>query len=567
MKNTVTFVTSYLKIYNSEYDESKTFEKRLNLFMKVVNLNINICLFTSPEFEHIFREISENHPNLKVLQIVNIEDSEFFQIGNQNKELLVLPNVRSEIKDHINYMFLMTAKIEYIKKTIDVNPFNNSIFCWFDFSMPYVFKNVDETLLKIKRLSSKNYINQPFLTMPGCWNYKMNDIHLLIDRISWRFCGNFFMGDSQSLTNFYNVSVSHFNEFLHLTKKLVWEVNYWAWLESRGYIDPIWYPADHNDTVINIPNSVIVNTLLQEANDILVYNYPNIDSDDKFFASSASYIYDKIRNKKILNTRYVNYYYKDNWDCDFFNNRRQIKTINVKSELNENFEPLDYNVMSVDEIDLYVNNNAFAVGLEDIRLYESNNDIKFLATNIHYNQCGKNRMIIGDYDYENSICKNLKIINMSFDSKCEKNWSPLPSNINNEQLFIYKWNPYTVGFVNNNNTFENYILCQYTDTIVNKFRGSTPFINYDEKYLIGIVHYSVPAVPPIYYHSLVLLNKTNFLPELYSEPFKFSNSPIEFCIGFTIEDDCFLFWISRMDREPVLLKININKIDIDKPIN
>lgn len=568
MKNNVTFVTSYLKIYNSEYDENKTFEKRLDLFMKIVELNINICLFTSPEFEDIFRRIAEKHSNLKVLEILNIEDSEFFKIGNQNTEFLVLPDVRSEIKDHINYMFLMTAKIEYVKKTIESNPFNTSVFCWFDFSMPYIFKNVDESLLKIKKLSSKNYINQPFLIMPGCWNYKMNDIHLLIDRISWRFCGTFFMGDKQSLTHFYNVSVSHFNEFLHLTKKLVWEVNYWAWLESRGYIEPFWYLADHNDSIIDIPKSVINNILITEADSIVIYNYLEIETNDKFFPSSASYVYDKIRNKRILNTRYVNYYYNDNWECDFFNERRQIRTLNIKSELNEKFEPLDYKNINVDETGLtIINNNAFSVGLEDIRLYKSNNDIKFIATNIHYNSFDKNRMIIGDYDYENCICKNLKIINMRWDSKCEKNWSPIPAFINDEQLFVYKWSPYIVGFVNNSNTFENYIFCKYKDDVVNKFRGSTPFIDYNDKYFIGVVHYSIHAVPPIYYHSLVLLNKKTYLPEFYSEPFKFSNFPIEFCIGFTIEEDRYLFWISQMDREPMLLQINTNKIDINNPIN
>jgi len=574
MKNTVTFVTSYLKIYESEYDETKSFEKRLELFMKIVELDINICLFTSPEFEDIFNKISEKYPNLKVLQVLTIEDSEFFKIGNQNTDLLVLPESRSKIKDHINYMFLMNAKIEYVKKTIDANPFNTSIFSWFDFSMPYVFKNIDESLLKIKRLSSKNYINQPFLTMPGCWVNKTHNIDLLINCISWRFCGNFFMGDKQSLTNFYNVSVSHFNEFLHLIKKLVWEVNYWAWLESRGYIDPIWYPADHNDSVINIPKSVLVNTLSQEAEKIVIYHYPKIESDDRFFPSSASYIYDKIHNKKILNTRYVNYYYREDWECEFFNQRRQVKTVNIKSELNDNFEPLNYAHITVDESGLSVNENAYALGLEDIRLYEYDNTVKFIATNIHYNQLGKNRMIVGDYDYENNICKNLSIVHMSHNSNSEKNWAPLPCVNNDKQLFIYKWSPYIVGYINNDNIFENYVFCRYKNELVNKFRGSTSFIDYNNTYAIGVIHYSVPAVtkiyyqvPPIYYHCLVLLNKNTYLPEFYSEPFKFSNQPIEFCIGFTIEKDSYLFWISQMDRDPMLLQIDKNKISINNTFN
>ena len=48
--------------------------------------------------------------------------------------------------------------------------------------------------------------------------------------------------------------------------------------------------------------------------------------------------------------------------------------------------------------------------------------------------------------------------------------------------------------------------------------------------------------------------------------FKFSNYPIEFCVGFTIEDSNYIFWISQMDREPIFCKINIDKIPITNKI-
>lgn len=566
MKNKITFVTSYLKIYESEYDFAKTFQKRLDLFMKLVDLNINICIFTSPEFENTFVEIAKNNSNVKLLEVLNINELECSKLGNENQNLLVLPEIRSHIKDHVNYMYLMHSKVEFIKKTIDINPFNSSIFCWFDFSLPYIFKNIDDSLSLIKKYSFQNFINEPFLVVPGCWNFKVNDINILNNSIAWRFCGGFFMGDKQTLLNFYDVSISHYVEFLNLTKKIVWEVNYWAWLESNCYINPIWYNADHNDSIINIPKTIQINTLLLESNNITTYNYPVINSNDKFFPSSASFIYDKINNKKIINTRYVNYRYRDNWDCDFFNEMRQIRTVNIMSELNENFEPISYNIMNTDT-ELISNNYSYAIGLEDIRLYENNNVIKFIASNLNYVKCGRNRMITGDYDYEKCLCKNLKIVNMTWDSNCEKNWSPLPVIFNDKNLFIYKWSPFTLGFINDENNFEIYIQKQYNDSYVNKFRGSSPIIEYNDKYFIGIVHYSVQAVPPIYYHSLVLLNKTTNLPEFYSKPFKFSNYPIEFCIGFTIVDNQYLFWISQMDREPILLKINIDKIDIDIKID
>ena len=265
----------------------------------------------------------------------------------------------------------------------------------------------------------------------------------------------------------------------------------------------------------------------------------------------------------------------NNWECIFYNNRRQIKTLNVKSELNKNdceeydksfLEPIMYDIVNIDDSNLNSNPNSMSIGLEDIRLYDDNGSIKFIASNINYIPYGKNRMIIGDYDYENNICKNLNIVNITWDSRCEKNWAPLPSYLNNNKLFLYKWSPYSVGFVNSENNFELHIEKQYENEIVNKFRGSTPFIDYNDDYYVGLVHYSIAAVPPVYYNSLVLLDKNTNLPAYYSDSFKFSNYPIEFCIGFTIEDSNYTFWVSQMDREPICCNININKIPITNKI-
>ena len=154
--NNVTFVTAYLKTYESDYDETKTFENRLDFFMKIVELNINICLFISPEYKDAIDLISNKYKNLIVIEVLSIEDLEITKIGNRNSHLLSLPDRRNCIKDSPNYMFLMNAKIEFIKKTIDVNPFNNEYFCWFDFSLPYIFKNIEDSLLKIKKYSESN---------------------------------------------------------------------------------------------------------------------------------------------------------------------------------------------------------------------------------------------------------------------------------------------------------------------------------------------------------------------------------------------------------------------------
>lgn len=294
--------------------------------------------------------------------------------------------------------------------------------------------------------------------------------------------------------------------------------------------------------------------------DIIIYKYPFIKTDDHFLPSSASYVYDIVNNNHIINIRYVNYIYKDDWDCIFYNDKRQIKTVNVSSILDENFIPTSYNIVEIEESNLINNKNSYSIGLEDIRLYYQNDSIKFIASNKNYIPSHHIRMITGDYN--NTICTNCKIINMTWESNCEKNWCPIQYNNNKKQLFIYKWYPYQVGYVNDVNTFQICIEKQFHDEKFNRFRGSTCFIERDDETLIGLVHYSVINVPPIYYHSLVIIDKKSLLPISYSDSFKFGNKPIEFCIGFKIHLNKYLFWISQMDREPFLVKIDIDKIPI-----
>ena len=256
--NNVTFVTAYLKTYESDYDETKSFENRLDFFMKIVELNVNICLFISPEYKDAIDLISNKHKNVIVVEVLSVKDLEFTKIGNRNSDSLSPPERRHNMKDSSNYMFLMNSKIEFIKKTINANPFNNDYFCWFDFSLPYIFKNMESSLAKLKKYSDSEFISEPFIAMPGCWN-KCANVDVLKDFICWRFCGGFFIGDKNSLLSFYDVSIARFEEFLNSTKKLVWEVNYWAWLELMGYTSFMWYLADHNDSIINVPIDVIQN--------------------------------------------------------------------------------------------------------------------------------------------------------------------------------------------------------------------------------------------------------------------------------------------------------------------
>lgn len=255
IKSGVTFVTSYIKIYDEDYDISRNFENRLKHFMKLVKTGIKICVFLSPEFEEKFREIETEYNNVKIMELVNSNElpysDKYFKDIN---DLCGMPINRNELKDTKKYMWLMNSKINFVEKCVKLNPFFTDCFCWFDFSLPYIFKNIDETINKFIEISNRCYKGK-FLMIPGCW-HKLNNVNYVKNNIYWRFCGGFFIGDSESITEFYDLSNENYAEFLNETKTILWEVNYWAWLEFCKNFNPTWFLADHNDSIVNIPENL-----------------------------------------------------------------------------------------------------------------------------------------------------------------------------------------------------------------------------------------------------------------------------------------------------------------------
>jgi hypothetical protein len=93
-------------------------------------------------------------------------------------------------------------------------------------------------------------------------------------------------------------------------------------------------------------------------------------------------------------------------------------------------------------------------------------------------------------------------------------------------------------------------------------KGSSPFIDFGPDELVGVVHFSEDTKPRSYFHMMVILDKMSLKPLRYIKPFVFEKVGIEFCIGFRIHNGNYEFWISRMDREPVLIRICYDLLEI-----
>lgn len=555
---TVTFVTCLFHIYNMNYDDNKNIHWRIERFKELLNTDIHICIYVCHVLEPIIRHLEEQYENLRIMKVVEIED--LWVYNETVKYDFTLPEQRNLLKDTPNYMFVMNSKPEFLNHAVQENPWNTSHFAWVDFNITYIFKDKITSLRFFKDMEHHTWKPSCFL-IPGCWNRHVN-IHCehVTECVHWRFCGGFLLGDAESIQRFHHLCTTEYPKFIQTYKKLVWEVNFWAWLEMNTLWTPDHYKADHDDSIIRAisPSNYALN--LNDLGTVQqIYDYPRING---YNPGSASYIF--YRGKHYLNTRYASYWCCDNGSYMFYDGTNIIRTKNITSELDCDASgiliPLNYHEMT--ETIKLAKYDLYSRGIEDIRLYEHDGLLKYIATTVGYYSTGGNRMIIGDYNYETKNYSNSHIVEPPTNTRCEKNWIPItdPEGLGRE-LFIYKWAPFEIGkiFRAPDKNPQLKIVQSFNETCgVHEFqhmKGSTPFIDFGPDELVGVVHFSEDTKPRSYFHMMVVLDKMSLKPLRYSEPFVFEKVGIEFCIGFRIHNGNYEFWISRMDRAPVLICI------------
>jgi hypothetical protein len=535
-----------------------------------------------------------------------------------------LPKNRNMEKDTLEYMVYMHSRYEIMENAISENPWNSTHFSWIDFNAPKLFSKKEESFQKLREIATFPFPNSANY-FAGCWSkLEESAIPQLSESIHWRFCGAFFLADAESLTHFAELYRTKFPEFLQKTGVFTWEVNFWSWLETTTDWNPTWYRGDHNDNMLNIFSGVSADTYATPLGDSYIlskkeYAYPPIEP---FLPGSASYV--EHLGEHYLNTRFVNYWMYPNGYYRFHNPDMVIENRNFCSLLDpETLEPKNFSefyeqaIYGVDGNPLELpkrEKRTFSVGLEDIRLFSVNDKIRFIATNVEYSPVSKNRMVLGTYDLATSTYRDCQVlIPPDPNSWCEKNWIPVVFVKNSgceEERFIYKWSPMEIGRVNpETNQLQIIQRHETKHWLFSKLRGSTTFVDapaeilrlskdlrsidtkWDSKrgaahlyeltpenfvrrslgeneYVVGLAHFSEEHSPRHYYHLLILLEKNTLKPVAISRVFYFEKLTIEFCIGMTTRvvdgKGRYVFWISRFDRDPVCLEVDIDALPLER---
>ena len=171
------------------------------------------------------------------------------------------------------------SKIEFIKRAIDSNIYNLSQFAWIDFGIDYVIKN---------KQTYNNLINTELLSkgivIPTIWSrskQRADDFN----HINWRFCAGFFIGDKDSLIDFYNLYRKEFKKLISDKKVLPCEGSIWSYFEEFFDWKVKDYTSDHNDTMLQIPSKYIKQTKTTFVTALINPNEvrPEPKSVDKYF--------------------------------------------------------------------------------------------------------------------------------------------------------------------------------------------------------------------------------------------------------------------------------------------
>lgn len=256
--STVTFVTAYINCKSNNYFDR--IEKTIENFKLLYQCDINIVVYVDNSHADLINQFKND--KIHVI-FTELEDLKINKILTDKFPNVNLPSFRSIDKDTKNYLMLINSKtIDFLDHAIEENYFNSTHFAWIDFRIFHVISDIAGAQKYINFISNNKMIDT-FLAIAGCPVPLQNTNSFLNDNVNnvyWRFCGGFVVGDINSMKNFCNKSLACLEPFLIKYNTMTWEVNYWAYLEHNGYVKFNWYCADHNDTIIQLPQKYFSET-------------------------------------------------------------------------------------------------------------------------------------------------------------------------------------------------------------------------------------------------------------------------------------------------------------------
>ena len=266
---TTTFVTAFVQIYGTKKEDpifgGRDSAWRYAHFRTLAESGVPLCVYVDIEEHERMLKFAEEFCNIHVRLTKPLHETWAHRIYDKHTSITMPEQAHAE-KDTEAYLLLIMAKTEWVADVARSNPWNTPQFAWIDFSIGYVLRDIPLCQSELQRIAG-TVLPSKSLYIPGCSPYPhpfparvaqlsadglRAECPVVLESPCWRFCGGLFVGDTAAILEFDDLSRTLFPIFLCKYRRLVWEVNYWAWLESAAdpTWNPIWYRADHNDTML-----------------------------------------------------------------------------------------------------------------------------------------------------------------------------------------------------------------------------------------------------------------------------------------------------------------------------
>lgn len=226
---TVVFVSAIYSIYSADPERTASVWRRFAVLAKHFHIHL-VCSVADAE---------------RIPSNVTPYFCEFHELDTYKLVMKTtgLPQIKSDSKDTKEFMVLMNAKTEFIKKIS--NKVEADHYVWFDAGLGHVLKDPDATYASIKPLFEPPFKTDKIL-IPGCMSTPEPRLDMLLTRVCWRFSGGFFIVPFKQIDLFYYSVLAACEEIRYKSGRATWEVNVWAYIESRIPIQ--WEYGSHDET-------------------------------------------------------------------------------------------------------------------------------------------------------------------------------------------------------------------------------------------------------------------------------------------------------------------------------
>ncbi len=288
-----------------------------------------------------------------------------------------------------------------------------------------------------------------------------------------------------------------------------------------------------------------------------------VDAPNEYQASSCSFVSVPSSTSQgyLLNARLVNYSIDARGAYHMRSPDGHVKTKNAVVPLNPAYQPIALPRVLEETYERHPSNIE---GLEDMRLFYHDGELRFIASSKDATPTGKIVIACGRYDPEKATAYDVQVLEPPQPSACEKNWLYVEnaylthSQSHNRMNFIYGWHPLQIGAIvpeeadTHGGTLQIHTIHQ-TPRSWEHFRGSAPPVEYEGK-LYALVHHVRYTTPRQYLHAIVEFS-TDMVPRRYTPLFCFRKTSIEYAIGFHLKEGTATFAISEYDASPGIVRV------------